>query len=274
MSFTGDIFLKNDSYLIDGNVVTAEKKRKHEPVAIDLTNLELKKYSYSEKKESERILFNKEIKKQRTETVLNSLHLDVKDSEKIKFDKVVVVEVYSNFKNIDSPAAKYEIIGNFESGTNLIKKFHPEVRYIWSINKNVTESVLSYADSEKCNAKTINLAEEDFSINCGRNSKLIVVGQGNLEENKIADLSSEEFIDSFLIDDLEVKSLSEIELHVCNIGKDEEYINQIQEYFKCETRIIAYSSLIATNQTSETVAFDEEGEVIDLSLAQIFRKSV
>lgn len=227
---------------------------------------QINKYKKQKTKEEFHIDFFSHLKKQATNTSISS-STNMSSEPFSKFDKIVIVEIYSEFDetNLQSNEVTNEIIGNFESGTNISKKYHPKDRYIWSCNEDLSKLIDDYAIKHNYLHRATNLWVDNKDLKLGKDSKLIIVGQGNLEEHKIGSFVVDDFIERFLQEDLEISHLSELELHVCKLGQDKEYINKIDEYFNNQTNIITYSTLVTTKQSGETIAFDDDGIVINLS---------
>ncbi|NGX47822.1 MAG: hypothetical protein K1000chlam3_01207 [Chlamydiae bacterium] len=181
------------------------------------------------------------------------------------FDKVRVVEVYSGFFDEKNPAAiQHELLGNFEVGENLRNKYHPTDRHIWSINTDITEKVDAFAKKYPGKRKELlNLAttQSDNPLRLTSSSKLIVVAQGNIQEEQIADLSSDAFIE-MLKEDLGIPEIAELELIVCKIGQCKDYIQEIKNCFN-KTKIVAYSSILSSTNEGEVIGFDDENLYIE-----------
>lgn len=184
------------------------------------------------------------------------------------FDKIIVVEVFSSFlnKSLNSEIVENELIGNIEAGLNLAKHYHQNKRYIWSINPNMTNKIIEYSKRYGNDNEIINLADEkDPILNLTVNSKLIIVAQGNLKKSQIADLESDAFIE-LLQEDLEITKLAELELIVCKMGKDREYIRSIKKYFNendTKTNIISYNVIITASKFGEIIGFNRKALIID-----------
>lgn len=199
-----------------------------------------------------------------------NLHKYEKNLIKDVFDKIIVVELYSDLINEDDESSidlyrlKNEICGNGESGINLAKKFHPEIRFIYSNNDKVSQAVSVYAEKFfNFKGTMFNLYNNEINLDFGERSKLIIVAQGNPLENEIADFNANDFITTFL-SDLNIEKLSEIEFHVCMLGRDENYLNEISNYFNKKTKILSYTDLITTEQSGRLLAFNENGQSIKL----------
>lgn len=221
----------------------------------------------------------------------NSATAQKKDETAVKppieniFDQVIVVEVFSSFSGEDNHSTgltiENEMIGNVESGLSLARRYHPNRRYIWSINPAISQQAIERAHQYGYQGKVFNLAEtsldEDKPLAGSREeseniqplhltprSKLIIVAQGNPQESKIADLEREAFIE-MLNEDLGVTQIAELELMVCYMGRDSAYLSEIKFFFETKqskTCIISYTALLSVSQEGDIIAFNQDDNLI------------
>jgi hypothetical protein len=195
------------------------------------------------------------------------------------FDKVVVVEVFSGFFDcsMDDPVVKHEIIGNTESAWNLARKYHSKQRFIWSLNDDLTESLPKYGSftkySEVINLATNHQLSEENPLNLTARSKVIIVAQGNPDEEKIADIEVEDFI-ALLQEDLGIDQIAELEFIVCKLGRFNSYLNQIADFFRernSATKIVAYTTIISVDLEGEVIGFDDDDDEESEEVPSVYR---
>lgn len=248
------IYDKQDSQILNFNRITNNKKRKLDNdrninnivMNNSFSNVDLKLPSTLEKK---------------LVPTNGNLHRSDKKT-KSNFDKVFVIEIYST-PDEKAECIESEIIANTEIGLNLACKYHPGFRYIWSLDyNNLMERMKNMSKTTSLvlhQIKTLNLADgqEENPLNLTKRSKIIIVAQGSRKNDQIADLDSESFIEC-LKEDIGAKKIAELELVVCNLGKNPTYIQEIQEIFKKNnppTNIISYTCLLSANTNGEIVGF-------------------
>ncbi|CRX38283.1 hypothetical protein [Estrella lausannensis] len=182
------------------------------------------------------------------------------------FDRIVVCEIYNpKFNELNEDNQSHEILANYEQG-KLSYKYHPHERYIYSFDEDCLKQISDL--SKKNNDQRIirNLAEcdrENIPFTFTSLTKMFIVAQGEGEKGTIGGMEADQFCE-VITEDINAGEMAEMELIVCNIGANHNYIQQLHASYP-RTNIISYKCLLATqlNPSIQIIGFDNDGTWIE-----------
>ena len=157
-----------------------------------------------------------------------------------KQPKQIVIELYSTFET-DENALSHELIANGEAGAGLRKANNQKQHFVYALNE---------LTSHKLNPKTINLADEQglavFSSFIRPGDSIIIIAQGNKDEQKIAGYNAEDFIELLHVD-LELADLQSIELFAANMGFCSEFREIVSSKLRGAEELVTYKAVPTAN---------------------------
>lgn len=178
--------------------------------------------------------------------------------------KNMIVELYSFFDEKDNEDYSHEIIGNLDIGIHLRNLYGQTEHLIYSLDKDMVKDIKDELNKRRISANPINLTEtpelEMFQSLLNGVDTLIIIAQGNLDEQKIADLDAESFIE-LLREDFEMgdRNLNCLELFCCKMANAHDLRESLKSgLYSCVKNIISYPTLLAANEKGRV--FIEEAD--------------
>ncbi|AUH72777.1 hypothetical protein [Legionella sainthelensi] len=190
-----------------------------------------------------------------------------------KESKVLILELYSHFENEEKNSENYnhEITGNLDVGVLFRKRYQQNDHFIYSLDESmvidIQESLRQRQESDVVHNVTKQNGLMHFKKLLEKIETLILVAQGNLDDDKIAGLEVDAFLELLKEDlELEDQNLPYLEIFACKMGQSDSFRIALKENLSgIASNFITYTTLLSANEKGRVFIIENEDDSVQIA---------